>query len=454
MASVAAGVTAKRPPLWTIGGASFIGTAFEFYGTQTYAIAAALVIPELFFPTVSPFLGAVAAFGALAATSITGPLGGIVFGHIGDRAGRKNALIATLLLMGLATFTIGCLPTYARIGVLAPVLLISMNLLQGLAFGGEYGGAVLLAWEHAPISKRCFYASLSQTGLPAGTVLGNAIWLAIGGMPKAQLLAWGWRVPFLVSIVIAGVGVLIRLRMTDPPEFQALKERGAEARVPLWEAIRDHWQQMVLVGGSFLGFGLFANISITYMILYATKNVGVARQTILGAILIATALQLVALPLGGWLSDRFGARRMVLIGAFTTAFGNFLLYAMINTGRFPLMVFGYVVTFVILECIGFGALSAVFASAFQVRSRYSGMTVGVRLSGVLGTGIGASVATVLVHVTGTIYSVAGYVCVMLLVSGGCLAVLTRQIAAASRVGPGSLSTAGSSTGSPGRVETT
>ncbi|MQA84141.1 MAG: MFS transporter [Streptosporangiales bacterium] len=364
------------------------------------------------------------------------PFGSVIFGHIGDRIGRKNALVATLIVMGVATIGIGCLPTYEAVGVLAPTLLLLLRMVQSMAFGGEWGGAVLIAYEHAPPGRRCFFASLPQTGLPMGVVLGNAVFLAVASLPSNQFVAWGWRIPFLLSFVLVIFGIIVRLKISETPEFEEeVKERGAQARVPLVEAFRVHWRQVILTGGAFLGFGLFATVSIVYLISYATEQVGVSRSAILTIVLITTALQLIVFPLGGVLADRFGVRRIVLTGVIGSAIGVFVQSVLVDTGQFGWILAGYVLAFGFFASIGYGAFAALFAAAFSARTRYSGLSLGNTLATVIGAGMGPFVATVLMQATGTIVSVAGYVAVVLVISGVCLTILMRQVTVGARPAP-------------------
>lgn len=421
--------TTRRSSVFQVGATSLVGTALEFYDLQIYGTAAALVFPKLFFPSSSTLVGELLAFGTLAIGSAPRPVGAVIFGHLGDRIGRKNTLIVTLLIMGVVTFGLGLLPTYQSVGMMAPVLLVALRVVQGVAYGGEFGGASLIAYEHAPPGRRCLYASLPNTGLPLGVVLGNAIWLWAATLPTNELLAWGWRVPFLASFVLVAFGVYVRFKIGETPEFQReVKDRGREAKLPLADVLRHHWRQLLLVGGSFLGFGLFAVISITYLISYATVQVHVSRSVILSVILITTVTQLFVMPIGGWLADRYGALRIVMISAIGSAVTVFAQCLAVSTGQFGLMLAGYLVCFGVFVSICYGALTALFAAAFSVETRYSGSGVGYNLATLLGAAIGPLVATALFAATGTILSVAGYACAGLVLSAACLLVLGRRVA--------------------------
>ncbi|WP_158228103.1 MFS transporter [Pseudonocardia sp. MH-G8] len=414
---------------WRVASASFAGTTVEYYDFAIYGTAAALVFPRLFFPAADPFLGTLAAFGTFAAGFLARPIGGLVFGHFGDRIGRKRMLVVTLVLMGVATTAIGLLPGYASAGALAPALLIGLRLVQGFAFGGEWGGAVLLAYEYAPPERRGFFASLPQTGPAAGVLLGNLVFLPVAALPDAALYSWGWRVPFLVSIVLIVFGIVVRLRIAESPEFVQVQRSGTEARVPLFEVLRHYPWKVLLVCGGFLGFGTLPIVATTFLLGYGT-TIGVDRTSMITAILLGNVVQLVVVPLSGALSDRIGARPIVLVGSVTAIAAIFLLVAAVGTGSFGVIVAGYVFGFGFLYCIGYGAQPAVYARAFDARVRYTGMSLGFQLSNVLGSALGPGIATIVLRVTGQPMAVAGYVGLMLLISMACLAVLTGRTHAA------------------------
>lgn len=256
--------------------------------------------------------------------------------------------------------------------------------------------------------------------------MASGVWLVVTQLPEDQLLAWGWRVPFLLSVVLVIVGMIVRLRIPESPEFQSVKERRSEPRLPLFATVRHHWRQMLLVGGAFIGFGSLATVTATYLVRYATTHVGLSRSTMLTAVLITTAAQLFFLPLGGYLGDRFGVRPIVLIGALGAAIAVFVQCALVETGQFGWLLAGYVLCFGALGSIAYGPFSALFAAAFATRMRYTGMSLGFQVSNTLGSGMAPIVATALVFATGTVMTVAGYVSALLLISAVCLALLTKQ----------------------------
>lgn len=417
--------TPAPPSIRTVAVASFAGSAVEYYDFFIYATAAALIFPRVFFSGVDPFLGTLASFGTFAAGFLARPLGAAVFGHFGDRVGRKNVLVVSLIMMGLATVVIGVLPGYATLGVWAPILLVALRLVQGFAFGGEWGGAFLLAYEFAPWERRTFFASLPATGPVLGVVLGNAAFLAVGTLPDEALLAWGWRLPFLASLLLVVIGVVVRRRIAETPAFVELRHESSVARVPLWDSLRTHPRQLVLVAGAFVGFGLFTAIVATYMVSYATSTVGVSRPSILLLILVATGLQLITIPAAAMLADRHGATGPVVIGGCLTAAGVFLLFALVDTGSFGLMLLGYLLVLTGAFSLAYGALFATMVEAFDTRVRYSALSLSGQVANLLGSAFGPAVGTLLLQATGSSMAVAAYVAAALLVSVACFVALAR-----------------------------
>ena len=266
--------------------ASFVGTAIEWYDFFLYGTAAALVFNRLFFPKFDPLVGTVLAFATFAVGFVARPVGGVVFGHYGDRIGRKAMLSLTLLIMGVATFAIGILPTYAQIGVYAPILLVTLRLVQGFGLGGEWGGAVLMAIEHAPPDRRGFYGSWPQTGAPAGLLLSTGVFALVSRLPEDAFLRWGWRVPFLASVALVGVGTLIRVRLAESPAFARSKKESPAARLPIVEVLRHHRRSVFLSMGARLAENAFFYIYTTFVLAYATEEIKVTRQTVLTGVLV------------------------------------------------------------------------------------------------------------------------------------------------------------------------
>ncbi|MBA2513329.1 MAG: MHS family MFS transporter, partial [Solirubrobacterales bacterium] len=311
--------------------ASFIGTTIEWYDYFIFGTAAALVFNQLFFPNVDPIIGTLAAFATFGVGFVARPLGGAIFGHYGDRIGRKAMLVLTLLTMGIATFLIGLLPTHETIGIWAPVLLVVLRLIQGFGVGGEWGGAVLMAVEHSPRNRRGFYGSWPQMGVPAGLLLSTAIFSIFSRFTTdAQFLAWGWRVPFLLSIILIGVGLFIRLALLETPAFRQVQETGTQARMPIVDVLRTYPKGVLLVigmriaeNGSFFVFSVF-------VLAYGTEQLGLANSTLLAGVLIAAAVQLFAVPVWGALSDKIGRRPVYMGGAVFSLLFAFPFFWLIN----------------------------------------------------------------------------------------------------------------------------
>jgi MFS transporter, MHS family, shikimate and dehydroshikimate transport protein len=374
--------------------ASFVGTTIEWYDFFLYGTAAALVFNRLFFPNFDPLVGTLAAFGTYAVGFVARPLGGIVFGHYGDKIGRKTMLFLTLLIMGLASFVIGLLPTYQSIGIWAPILLLLMRILQGFGVGGEWGGAVLMAVEHAPAGRRGFYGSWPQLGVPAGLVLGNLIFSIFSAQPEDQFLAWGWRVPFLLSIVLVAVGLFIRLQVSEPPAFARVKETRSEAKMPLLDAIRQHPRAvLVAMGARFAENGIFY-IYTVFVLAYATQQLQVPQSIILTGVLIAAVFELFAMLGCGALSDYVGRRPVYLFGAAWSAVFAIPFFLLVNT-RETVLIWLAVVGLALGHSAMYGPQASFFSELFGTRVRYSGASLGYQLASVLAGGLSPIIATAL-----------------------------------------------------------
>ena len=344
--------------------ASFVGTAIEWYDFFLYGTAAALVFNKLFFPRFDPLVGTVLAFATFAVGFVARPVGGVVFGHYGDRIGRKAMLSLTLLIMGVATFAIGLLPTYAEIGVGAPILLVTLRLVQGFGLGGEWGGAVLMAVEHAPASRRGFYGSWPQTGAPAGLLLSTGVFALVSRMPEDAFLAWGWRIPFLVSLVLVGVGTFIRVRLAESPAFAKVKAEKSDARMPIVEVLLHHRRSVALSMGARLAENAFFYIYTTFVLAYATEQVKVSKQTVLTGVLLAAGLDLIAIPFFGLLSDRFGRRPVYMFGAIFSALFVVPFFLLVGTGRGELIALAIVVGVTVGHAAMYGPQASFFSELF------------------------------------------------------------------------------------------
>jgi metabolite-proton symporter len=412
----AAGVTVQETPIRKVAAACLAGTTIEFYDFFIYGTAAALVFPKVFFPEASPFIGTLLAFASFGVGFVARPIGGAVFGHFGDRVGRKKMLVISLMIMGLSTVAIGVLPTYATAGMLAPTLLVLLRLVQGVAVGGEWGGAVLMAVEHSSPGKRGFYGSFPQAGAPLGTFLATGAFFLVSLLPGDAFLSYGWRIPFLASAILIAVGLIVRLRVTESPAFQIVQAKKSESRTPLVEVFRNNPKQVFLVAGAFLVQSTVAYIFISYIATYGTAVVGVSRPTVLGVILLSAIVSTVLHIAAGAASDRYGRKPIYLAGVVAMGVLAFPTFALFNTGNFALMLVAHILIFGIALSLAGGPTAAMFSEMFGTRVRYSGASVGYQLAGVFGAALSPIVATALFEATKSGYAIATYVAAMAVIS--------------------------------------
>ncbi|MER8221708.1 MFS transporter [Streptomyces sp. NPDC094143] len=410
-----------------LAAASLAGTAIEFYDFFVYGTAAALILGPLFFPTFSPVAGTLAAFATFGVGFVARPLGSVLFGHIGDRRGRRPVLVASLLLTGASTVAVGCVPTYDTIGVAAPLLLLVLRFLQGLGLGGEWGGAVLLTVEHAPAGRRGLWSSFPQVGPALGFLLANGVVLGLSSaLSEAQFAAWGWRVPFWAAGVLAVVGLWLRSSLTESPSFLELDDH---ARVPLVEVVRHHWRLLLLTGGALaIGYAIFYAVT-TWSLAYGTERLGVSRGVMLTCIMGAVVVKGALTPLVALLGDRYGRRPLCLIGCAAAALWMFPMVALLATGA-PLPMFlgflGAMLSFITM----FAVIAAYLPELYEPRVRCTGAAVGYNLGGVLGGALTPIVATALAEQGGRVpWGVAAYLTVIALCSLACFAMLpeTRPV---------------------------
>lgn len=401
---------AKQSSISKVAVASSIGTAVEWYDFFLYGTASALIFGRLFFPTFDPLSGTLASYGTFAVGFAARPIGGIICGHFGDRIGRKSMLVITLLIMGIGTFLIGLLPTYDQIGIWAPVLLVLLRIAQGFGLGGQWGGAILMTVESSPKGKRGFYGSLPQVGLPAGLLLSTFVFGLISDLPEEALLAWGWRVAFLVSIILVAVALFVRLAIVEPPAFEAIKKTKSIEKKPLVEALRRHPKNVLLVMGARIAEnGAFYLYSV-FVLTYATlPDIGFSSSMALSAVAIAAFVQLFTIPFFGALSDKVGRRPVYLFGAIFTAIFAFPFFLLIETSIPNLLILSVVLAL----SIGHGAMYAPQASfvseLFGTRVRYSGLSLGYQLASVIAGGLSPIIATSLFAKFNSSWPIALYV---------------------------------------------
>jgi metabolite-proton symporter len=414
---VAAAEQESRPhQLRRVAFASAIGTTIEWYDYFIYSTAAALIFGSQFFSTLSPASATLASFATLGVGFLARPVGGILWGHFGDRIGRKRMLVASLVLMGVATVGVGVLPTYAQIGVAAPILLVTMRLLQGLSAGGEWGGAALMAVEHAPTGQRGRYGAYSQIGVPAGLILAQLVFVVIGAtLSDEQFASWGWRLPFLFSIVLVGVGLFIRLRIEESPVFRALKTEQVRARLPMIDVLRERPRELLIASVSFIANTAIGYVFLAYLLSYGTSVLGVSRTTMLLVVIVGSVSWLLSIIISARWSDRVGRKPVYVFGSVLLVVWPVPFFLLIDTRSAALMVLAVIVLTIGLGA-SYGPQSALFAEMFEARYRYSGASFSYAVGAVLGGGFAPLVATALQSSTGTSLSVSAYMVVTGLIS--------------------------------------
>lgn len=399
--------------------ASLIGATIEWYDFFLYGAVAGIVFSKLFFPNTDPVVSILLAYTTFAIGFVARPLGGLIFGHFGDKVGRKSVLVATLMIMGVATVLIGCLPTYEQIGIAAPILLVILRLAQGLGLGGEWGGAVLMAYEYAPKEKRGLYASIPQIGLAIGLCLSSGIVALLSRLPDEDFLSWGWRTAFIGSIVLVIVGLYIRLRIIETPEFQRIKDRKAEVAVPAVEMLRQYPGNILLGMGARYIDGVFFNVFAVFSIAYLTQMapVKIPRETALWAVSLSALLMILTIPFFGWLSDRIGRPRTYAIGSLLLAISAYPAFVLLGSGDVVLIFLALLVPFGIIYAMCYGPEAGLFADLFDPRVRYSGISFVYQFSGIFASGLTPIIATYLIEANGKQpWYLVGYVVFAALVS--------------------------------------
>jgi MFS transporter, MHS family, shikimate and dehydroshikimate transport protein len=422
------GAPLRRASTGKVVAASTIGTVIEWYDFFVNASAAALVFGPLFFPASNPTVSTLAALSVYALGYVARPLGGIVFGHFGDRVGRKSMLVLSMLLMGFGTFLVGLLPTYQQIGILAPVLLILLRLLQAMGLGGEWGGAVLLVSESAPAARRGLFGSLVQVGNPIGRLAATGVFALATRLPESDFLSWGWRIPFLASALLIVVGLVIRFQVDETPVFQQLRRSKKTVKLPVLEALTKYRRETVIAVGLKITDVAWVGILTVFAVTYLTQQLRMPRSVVLAAITLAGLIEVFAMPLAGWLSDVIGRRIIYLVG---TTFGILLAFPIfwLFDSRDPTVV---TVAIVVGICLCQGIVFALHASfmpeLFGTDARYSGVSLGFQLGAAIGGGLTPVIAAVIVTRTGATWPVS-----LILVALGILTVFavlsTRETSA-------------------------
>jgi metabolite-proton symporter len=359
--------------------ASFMGSAIEWYDFFIFGTAAALVFGKLFFPSTDPLSGTLLAFGTFGVGFFARPIGGVLAGHMGDKLGRKKTLVVTLLTMGFATTLIGVLPTNAVLGLGAPILLVTLRIVQGLGVGGEWGGAALIAVESAPKNRRGFYGSFPQLGVPAGLLLATGAFALVSLLPEDALLSWGWRLPFLASIVLVIVGFAIRVGIEEPKVFKELKETHHEEKAPILQVLRNDWRNVLLAAGIRFADNVLYYVCATFVLVYMTGTLHLPRSLALAGVMTAAGLELFSMPLFGALSDKIGRRAVVIGGATLTVLFAFPYFLLIDTGSTWGILIASVIAISIAHSAVFSPLAAWFAEMFGTGVRYSGVSLGFQL---------------------------------------------------------------------------
>jgi MFS family permease len=403
------------------------GAAVEWYDFFIYGTAAALVFPKLFFPAdLPPFVAQIAAFSTFAVGFIARPIGGVLFGHLGDLHGRKRALVLAMMLMGAATTLIGVLPSYVMAGSLAPLLLVVLRFVQGLAVGGQWGGAALLAIESAPPNRQGFYGSFVQIGVPLGVVSANAVFLLASALiDPASFLVWGWRIGFLVSIGLIFIGLYIHWNVAEPQPVKENTPASAAGSSPLLTVLREHGRVVLLAGGAFVANNVCFYIAITYAVAYGTATIGMAREVLLLAVMIGSVAMIPALIVCGALSDRYGRRGIFLLGAILSGLWAFAVFPLIES-KSPVAVTVAITVALFFVSLMYGPQAALFAELFPKHVRYSGASLGYQIGTVAGGGFAPIIATALFARYHSSTPISIYLCAMCAVSLVSILLLGRR----------------------------
>jgi len=401
-----------RRVLWS----SVIGTAVEWYDFLIYGAATALVFNRIFFAAGDPALATIAAFGTYAVGFLARPLGAAIFGHYGDRVGRKAMLAITIIVMGLGTFLIGLLPTYQQIGVAAPVLLVALRFLQGIGLGGEWGGAVLMVVENAPTNRRGLFGSMVQIGNPIGNLAAIGMFALVSQLPENDFMSWGWRVPFLVSVLLVGVGLWIRLRMEETPAFRQIQAKNEVAKMPIVEIFKYHRRPFFTAVGLKISEIAYASIAGVFVMSYATSRLGLSRGLVLNGAFIASFVALFSIPLFGWLSDKVGRKTMFYASCLFSAAFAFPMFWLLDTRDPTIVILTIVVAISFGQMVMFGIGAPWYSELFTARLRYSGASLGFQVGAALSGGFSPLIAASLMTWAGATWPVSVFLIVCALIT--------------------------------------
>lgn len=437
MTAAAASAPAPKTSIARVAATSLAASSIEWYDFFIYGTAAALVFPKLFFAAdLPPFVAQLAAFSTFAVGFVARPVGGVLFGHFGDLVGRKRALVTALMLMGLATTAVGLLPSYATAGWVSPLLLVLLRFAQGLAVGGQWGGAVLIAVENAPPGQRGFYGSFAQMGVPAGVTAANLIFLVVtNNVAPEAFQAWGWRIPFLLSVLLVGLGLYVHLMLEDTAEFQALEQaedKTERRRSPILQAIVRHPKEILLGAGAFVAANGTFYVMITYAVAYATSTLHVPRTSVLWAVMLGSLISAPFLPLTAAISDRWGRRGVFMAGAVLCGLWSAPFFLLLNTGAFPMILLAMAMGLT-LNNLMYGPQAALMTELFSTELRYSGASLGYQLGAIFGGAFAPIISTALFEHYKTSMAISAYwavLCAIAFISVFLLAETNRREARA------------------------
>jgi metabolite-proton symporter len=415
--------------------ASFVGTLIEWYDFFLFGTASALIFNKVFFTNLDPVAGTLASFAAFGVAFVARPVGAVLFGHFGDRIGRKRMLVASLLLMGLGTIVVGALPTYETIGLLAPVLLVLARFMQGLAVGGEWGGAVLMAVEHAPRNRRAFYGSWPQVAVPVALVLATLSFLAVRQLPEEAFMSWGWRLPFLASVVLMAVGLYIRLNILESPVFTQMKSEGKREKLPVGALVKNHWRRLLIGLASVASANIPFYLATVFVIKYAQDTAGVSGNFMLIALSLAAIAEAIMIPIAAITADRVGPRNVLLVGSIVVVVLAFPFFWLIDTGSHALIVLALVLILGLGHALTYSPTAGFLSELFPANVRYTGTSVAYHLGGAVTSGPVPFVAAALVALAGSAVPLSWYIAV-----AGAISIIAMLCVKSDRPGKGTETT--------------